>query len=108
VIAEKLPSTPIPSRQTPNPAHPPNGSTPLSSPRCLRSAPACGAAARTHRPHGCACRYDDRRRKTNTVIDRNCMLAEDRAVELHKWVAVTVVRVQAMLAALRQEGASGR
>jgi hypothetical protein len=37
--------------------------------------------------------YDAERRLRNTAFDRNCMLNEKRAVELHTWVAVTVGRV---------------
>jgi hypothetical protein len=43
--------------------------------------------------------YDARRREIKTAFDRNCLVVEARARELHQWVAVTVARVQTMLAA---------
>jgi hypothetical protein len=51
--------------------------------------------------------YDARRRRMNSAFDRNCLVVEGRADELHKWVAVTVARVQTMLAAAGDAGAVG-
>jgi hypothetical protein len=52
--------------------------------------------------------YDEERRRRNTAFDRNCMVVEGRARELHTWVAVTVARVQTMLAAAGDAGDAGR
>jgi hypothetical protein len=43
--------------------------------------------------------YDSRRRQMNTTFDRNCMVVEGRAVELHKLVARMQSNVQTLTAA---------
>jgi hypothetical protein len=51
--------------------------------------------------------HDGERRRRNTAFDRNCMVLEGRARELHTWVAVMVGRVQTMLAAAGDGGDAG-
>ena len=51
--------------------------------------------------------YDAQRRRMNTAFDRNCMVNEKRAVELHTWVAAMVGRVRTMLAAAGDGGDAG-
>jgi hypothetical protein len=51
--------------------------------------------------------HDGERRRRNTAFDRNCMVLEGRARELHTWVAAMVGRVQTMLAAAGDGGDAG-
>jgi hypothetical protein len=52
--------------------------------------------------------YDTTQRRRNAHFESNCLRNEARARELHTWVAVTVARVQTMLAAAGDSGDAGR